>query len=314
MGLICASLPAEAASVDCVAASTAQEKLICSYATLLKLDKALAAIFDASISELAPVDVSVLRDSQRAWQESLRDTCLYGIGDFPGCLRNAYRARILELAGGVQVRGPYAFTTIRREYWSADLADCESNEPIRRQIAYMQFVAPLSAAQATWNRDTAAFVEREAREWLEGDMRCNPEFYYDVTVDAAMEGFLSVSYGVTWMGIAHPYDAIDHRQLLLATGKSLQPEDLFDDAKPWRQKLAEIVAAKLQPGARSPFEAKDIISQVDGGWVLSPEQLTVTIDFYQMTGGWSGKGVAEIPWPELKPYLRHDLPIPLKLD
>ncbi len=308
--------PALAASFDCAIANTPDEQLICSDPILSKLDEALAAVYDAALADVPPADAPVLRDSQRAWLKQLRAACLWGTADAVACRRSAYGDRIVELARGVQVRGPYVFMTIRRDYWSADLADCESDEPIQRRVSYPQFVAPLSAAQAAWNRDTAATVEREVKDWLEGDLGCNPQFFYDVAVDGAMEGFLSISSGATWMGNAHLWDSISREQRLLATGKSLQAEDLFDPAKPWREKLSELAAVQLEADAESPIKPTDIVDQAasTGNWEVSADHLTVSIDFYRMPNGRSGHGTAEILWRDLKPYLRTNLPIPLKLD
>ena len=72
----------------------------------------------------------------------------------------------------------------------------------------------------------------------------------------------------------------------------------------------------MLPDARYPFKADSIIDLVDddGSWEVSAEALTVYVDFYQMSGGWSGTGTAKIPWKELKTVLRPDLPLALKLD
>jgi hypothetical protein len=170
--------------------------------------------------------------------------------------------------------------------------------------------------QAAWNTETAASVDREVKDWLSGDLLCNAEFSYTVVPVAAMEGFLATRTDVVWMGNGHYESVFESENRLLASGKNLTPEDLFDPATPWQEGLAEIAAQKMQAEARYPFAASAIVDQIDStaSWDVAADRLTVHVDFYQMSGGWSGAGSAEIPWRELKPYLRPDLPIALKLD
>lgn len=310
-----AAFRASAASFDCASATQPVEKLICSDPLLSTLDEQLASSYATASAGLDSAGVSLLKSSQRAWLKGLRATCKADAPDAAACLQTAYRDRIEELSRKLTVLGPYVLTIATRS-WTETLAEDCGQDPLQRSLSFPRFLEPLSTDQRNWNAEIAASVERDVNDWLSGDMLCTTEFSYDVTATAAERGFISMRTDVVWMGATHSWSSTSTENRLIASGKNLAAEDIFDSSKPWREELARIATEKMLPDARYPFKAGSITDLVDdvGSWEVSPEMLIVHVDFYQMSGGWSGTGTAEIPWKELKTFLRPDLPLALKLD
>lgn len=80
-------------SYDCSGSGLDQSELtICFNPELARLDRQLAAAFDAYVDEHGPSEVQAMRAGQNAWLKE-RDAC----GADVGCLENEYRQRIALL-------------------------------------------------------------------------------------------------------------------------------------------------------------------------------------------------------------------------
>ena len=87
--------PAYAASFDCNAATSTNEKEICANKELSKLDEELAIAYRNAQS--AAKDYSALRVQQQFWLKEIRDRCRY-----PECLKLRYIERISQLSSPKQ--------------------------------------------------------------------------------------------------------------------------------------------------------------------------------------------------------------------
>lgn len=81
---------AVAASFDCSKASTTVEELVCSDPKLSALDERLASLYRTALASTQ--DKSTLKDQQRSWIASSRNTCRTA-----ACLQRSYEGRIGQL-------------------------------------------------------------------------------------------------------------------------------------------------------------------------------------------------------------------------
>ncbi|WP_175926297.1 lysozyme inhibitor LprI family protein [Burkholderia cepacia] len=82
-----------AAGLDCAAARSGVEELICANPSLKARDVALNRLYGWAIADTAPIDKPKLTAAQKQWIEHVRDTC-----STTGCVEDAYDARIKALA------------------------------------------------------------------------------------------------------------------------------------------------------------------------------------------------------------------------
>ncbi|WP_152601733.1 lysozyme inhibitor LprI family protein [Burkholderia paludis] len=82
-----------AAGLDCAAASSGVEKLICANPSLTARDAALNRLYGWTIADAAPIDKQKLTTIQKQWIGHVRDVCTTA-----ACVGDAYDARIKALA------------------------------------------------------------------------------------------------------------------------------------------------------------------------------------------------------------------------
>lgn len=321
------SKQAPAASFDCSAATKPLEKLICADAELSKLDEELATAYGVHLAQYSQEAQIKLRQSQRSWLKMVRAVCGYRL-DHPGrngetalgCLKQEYADRLPEFT----VRAgsdPYLIFFVTRDEavpMATDAGADEKGSFVRHQLSYPQIDAPRTAENERWNRHIAEKAEDDFKDpGLEGDLD-TADLQVGYSIKEVLPGFISGTSYIDYYfrGSPHPNSFSGSSNILLTSGKDIEAKDIFPDDQPWRDTLAKICADKMAPNARFPFEAKAIADQAAdaNNWEISSDRLTVHVDFYLMAGGWNGAGTAEIPWRELKPYLRPDLPLALKLD
>lgn len=162
---------ATAASFDCARAHTSTEKLVCSDATLSRLDEQLG---DAYRSAQRRVESrTALRDAQRKWLSTRRDVCT----DAP-CLRAAYLARIEALLDE-GTANPTTETlelnaTKARETYAAPQGDCGGfprlDIGMAKGMCAGLVAGPTHANLARKIRMPRELLELDASTWLVTDL------------------------------------------------------------------------------------------------------------------------------------------------
>ncbi len=102
---LAAPTPAAAASFDCTAAKSRDEKAVCVNRELSDLDVKMATLYDVLTHLVAMGQRGDLQEGQKAFL-AFRGTC----GGRVACIRVAYQNRIAQLETGLQAiyaRGPY---------------------------------------------------------------------------------------------------------------------------------------------------------------------------------------------------------------
>jgi uncharacterized protein len=87
------ALGAGAAGLDCAAANSSVEKLICANPALSARDATLNRVYGWALADAAPVDRTGIVAAQKQWIARTRDAC-----SAAGCVGDAYDVRIRELA------------------------------------------------------------------------------------------------------------------------------------------------------------------------------------------------------------------------
>lgn len=327
--------PAQAASFDCAKAAKPLEKLICGNADLSKLDETLAGAYAADLAMYSQEAQIKLRQGQRSWLKYVRARCGYWLGTpnldvnaAKQCLQDEYQGRLEDFAAvsdeeSVPRAGasPYCFYVVRQYDavpMQSDSAAGSKGELVQHRLAYPQIDAPHTPKTERWNSYVAEQVERDyANPSLEDDLDV-VDYNVGFTLGAILPGFISGEFWVNYLvhGAPHPNEFSGSSNYVLATGKSLAPEDIFNTKKPWGLGIAvqAVETLRAESGREIDTDALADLLTDPRYWVISAEALTVHPDFYLMRGGWNGRGTAVISWQKLKPYLRSDLPITLKLD
>ena len=324
-------LPSEkaaAASFDCAAATKPLEKLICADAELSKLDEEMAKAYGEHLAQFSEEAHAKLRQGQRSWLKMVRMLCGYWI-DHAGpngetalsCLKEEYSNRL----PGLQARGnsePYRFFYVSR-YEVVPMRESSSagdkGELVRHELAYPQIDAPRTPETERWNKVVAEKVEGDyLNPGVEADL---DTVDYDVgyRLNSVFAGFIGGEFWTNYYarGWPHPGYYSGSSNYLLEAGKELTANDIFSTQMPWQDGLA--IRALPIIKYKHP-DLKVILSDISEHlsdprrWTISAEALRIEIDLNRIYG--YGKGVSEldVPWSEIKSYLRPDLPIALKLD
>src|SRR5687767_9442608 len=163
--------PTGAASFDCAKARTSTEKLVCSDATLSRLDEQLD---DAYRSAQRRVELrTALRDEQRKWLSTRRDVCADAT-----CLRAAYLARIEalldEATGNPTTETLELNATKARESYAAPQGTCGGFPRLQIGMAAGMcaglVTGPTQADPARTIRMPRGLLELDTNTWLVTDL------------------------------------------------------------------------------------------------------------------------------------------------
>lgn len=336
--LMALAQPASAASFDCTKAVSPLEKVICGNEELSRLDEQLAEKYRSGLNALSPEGQSLLRRGQRDWLALVRTHCASRLGqpadpirdDATQCLRREYDARLQGLGTSAQRLGPYMFSRVDRFLLQpVSLGDDigGSREGFTfAEISYPRIDAPANAATLGWNRYIAAMAEASKTD--ASDSGCGIDTGDDCSPDtdwgsgfelvSAQQDFISLSYYTWWYwhGAAHGSSRVYNINYLLATGKELSIDSLFVPGSGWKRFLAQLAVDQIKhdkPGVPlEKVDARETIDDFTWTWTLRNDALLIDIDLRYDIAYVFGSAELSVPWRDLKPYLRADLPISLK--
>ena len=162
VGLGATPMPMMAASFDCRAAKTPQEKTICADPELSKLDESLAGAYRTLRASLSPAGAAEVQEDQRAWLRWVQKVCPAGRpGTQPvdGCFeeryimrRNMLRDDLHRIAGFV-IFSRFAFLTVPDE--SQDVIGSSDPGFGIGQFSWPEIDRP-DAQEALWNKASRA--------------------------------------------------------------------------------------------------------------------------------------------------------------
>ena len=314
--VVATALQASAASFDCASAKRPMEHLICSDPALSKLDEEMAQAYAAKMAALSPAGQRTLTESQRSWLRMVDAACELELA----CVLEYYQYRTDKLRESWQV-GPFRFVYV--EHYEAFRIKGEDPEIegqlVNHQVNYPQIDAPRNLETERWNKFVADRVQGNIDEPYMEEPHDIVDVSVGATVNAASSEVISAELGAWYYGhgMAHGWYYPEQTNILLKTGRRIEPADLFDDATQWREALLRRCLPELT--GRNPeldLNAERIDDTIDNAtdWKISSEALEIAFNFNDIFGWGRGGDSVTIPWRELKPYLRRDLPLALKLD
>ena len=335
--------PAKAASFDCSKAEWPLDKLICATPALSAKDEQMAATYKAALAILSPEGQNLVRDGQRKWLKFVRIYCAARIGqprdsfggDAAVCLSREYDERLRRLVFAAKEVGPYLFSEVDDfQIHPSAKDDIQGSRGgfTFRIISYPRIDSPISATTQRWNQESIAWVEHvkktaEASEtWRIGDLslgvQLQPEqvdFDLGFNIYLAQDDFISLcrSIGLYDHFRAHDYGGYDCHNTFLSANTELTEDQLFKAGTDWqaaigKQAIDSAVSDNFSPD-RVSFLAT--LSAIPGEWSVTPDALNFSVDVGAEEGN-AGHWLVPvtIPWRDLKPYLRDDLPIKLNTD
>jgi uncharacterized protein YecT (DUF1311 family) len=315
---------ADAASFDCASAASPLEKLICSDPTLSQLDEQMAQAYAAKIESLSLSSRQTLKQGQRSWLRRVDAACALPAQSGSAevtleltCVAEDYQNRTDKLRASWRV-GPFQFVFVE----SYDAFRIESDDPdfngklVTHEVSYPQIDAPRSPEAERWNKQIADWAW-DTYGWLVNGPDASPretEFAIFAQVTFADTRLISVKNGVDWYIAGKPHRFLDirHSNLWLMPEKEFETSDLFNTATDWRSALASAAPAQIaeqQPDMDWTRVMEDQVAD-PSYWSISEDALLITFD----RGDMHFFVEVSVPWRELKPYLRPDLPLALKLD
>ena len=307
---------ADAASFDCATAARPIEALICSDPKLSKLDEEMTQAYAAKIATLSPAGRQILKQSQRSWLRMVDGACELE----PACVAEKYQHRSDELRTPWQV-GPFQLVFVGRyEAFriKGDDPDIEG-QLVYHEVEYPQIDAPRNPDTERWNKLIADGVQGNIDEPYIEAAPDIADISVGATINAASPELISAELGAWYFvhGMPHGRYYSEQWNILLKTGSSIGPVDLFDQATPWRDALLRHCLPELiERNHELDLDAEDLKDVIDNArmWTITPETLEIAFDFNEIIGYGRGVDSIVIPWRDLKAYLRPALPLALELD
>ncbi len=328
--------PSQAASFDCLKAKTPIEHIICSYPEVTKLDLALDTAYHTAMDQLSPKGQAELRRSELSFLSALAIQCqpqedATAAPTHPNkpkeesewCVDRALRDRVDMLSRSLGTFGGRRFFTIST--YHARIVQIDKGDgthapfAVTEEVDIVQIDAPRSDAEVRWNaeaRRQADAAQKEVYKFTDDssvyNFKTNEDRRVWVTmslVSASPDLISTVMEEDTYrFESAHPQECANSATTWsLRLGRPLSATDVFDPTTPWKKDVQLKVEAHLKAtnpplGSAKPYD----VDRVER-WQLRADGLDVVYRSYEL-GGYLSAADALIPWSELKPYLRRDLP------
>jgi uncharacterized protein len=308
---------ARAASFDCAKATTAREKLVCGDPKLSAADDAVAKRYRAALQPLSPDGRKELRAGQRAWLRFVDTICGTAGTQIPpavvnrydtpaSCLATRYGVRQRQLDQATVVAGKLVIA--RHESFAATPSD-DRYKFVERDIAYPQIDRPAGEAERRWNVEMRSEAARYGAN--PNPKNSNTDVWLDYKLVTVTPALISTVWSASWYGhgAAHPNNSQLPVNWLIAASRGVAPDDLFDPAKPWQDKLAEHCFAALMNAkdaknipyfVKSASELRDVADRADR-WTIEHDGLGIQFQPYEIGPYVIGAPKCVIPWDELRP-------------
>jgi uncharacterized protein len=319
---------AQAASFDCGKATEPLEKTICADPGLSKLDEEIAKAHDEASTRLSSDGRSILREEQDAWLAVVGTNCMASSSESAaGCLLSEFEERLRHLRNAVSKLGPYVFLHVDRLFLARSPKGDRNGSRggfVFAEIRYPQIDSPQTAETSRWNKFVKAWAENGksyVSDWgcgLPADDDCPPDTDWatDFKLISAQPNSISMSYGVWWFwhGGAHGDGVSLKSNYILSTGKELDGSDLFIRNSDWESVIYPFIQAVIRKEKPELTLSKDDIADLIWTWTATEDAMLVEVNLRDSIAYAFGFVEVTVPWRDLKPYLRPDLPIALKLD
>ncbi len=324
---------AHAATFDCKAATTAQEKLICATPKLNDADDKMGAAYKAWLAAAPETMHPELLADQRAWLARRNYQCSPSgstQADLIDCLGLVYGERIDQLRTRVQTIDGITFVSHATRLVSRDTLDNAVSDPSMEQVpGYGTRTAtwPMALSQAPeWQKWNAA-IELETRRAAAPD-RTKSFATWSPRWAAGLDGqtdayVLSLEHGRVGVHIAdytmehggaHGSSTRTNVYWLLTEARPLKATDVFNPGTYWSKPIVDLCAAaivkQLDPSVKEFFGPRNAniakVVAAPANWTLLPAGLRISFPEYSVSSFASPADDVTIPWSTLKGYLAKD--------
>ena len=312
-------------SFDCAKAKSAGEQTICRDAALSEADRKLDAAYRRLKSTMTAASFATVQKSERDWLAYVARSCRAD-GPMPddtgdrntlqSCLEDNYVDRAERLdAAKVAKAGALAleprmrtFTRARPDTEESDLYPWMTGG--READPFNAYVAKALKLDQRRMDDKDLFPFGDAV----ADMKLSAHRTYSVQrFDARIASLQIRTFDYT--GGAHEVIGESSLNWDLKRGRAFALRDVFDDAKPWRKFATDFCLHDLREqsaGEAALDPDRSAVESVVGdeaNWLWGADAATVHFTVYTVASFAGGEFDVEIPYAELKAYLRTDAPV-----
>lgn len=307
LGLILSGSPSTsaAASFNCTLARSPLEKEICADPPLSRADEAMADAYRAQRAA-TPVEFQQrLLDSQRSWLAYIGPFCSAPANRHLQCLRKGFEERTEELKRTTRQVGPRTF--FQASTYAVRFSPDRPNWAFTHKTELLQIARPQGQEDRLWNKMTADSLRNAAQADEDPD-----DLDASVRLSGASADLISTRFGTSIYSanMAHPQSYSHAVVWSLRLARPLTLADLFKDVRAGKDRLARQALAHFEgPGPPESVTPAAIRQTLDGEgvWEATPTGLLLAYDPYAF-GCYPCTGQALVPWAELAPYLREDIP------
>lgn len=309
------STQAIAASFDCKKAATWVEKTVCSNPELSKLDEELAKSYHDALASLSPEGQKETKQYQKQWLKNIshikgkRSSFAEEISPIAGVessvkkdispmrLKSAFEKRITQLQ---QILIKFPDRIFRHVYVSHSKVEktCP-NLFVDQDLTYPQIENPRDENEKFWNN----FISKQAIDHFGPSDECQ-DINDDYDVGFSNKHMISIKRSHYWFTqeapAQHGYLAPDSISWLLESKRELKTADLFDDKTDWPNKIAALVAQKVEGRDFSDAELMNMVTSPHS-WELSKDGLGL-LSFFN-AAGYGNNPIIILDWKTLAPYL-----------
>lgn len=312
-------------SFDCAKAKSAGEQTICRDAALSEADRKLDAAYRRLKSTMTAASFATVQKSQRDWLAYVAKSCrgdgpmpddLGERNDLKGCLDDNYTDRADRLEGAEVAKAGALVLEPRMSVFTRAKPDTvESNiypwmSGGREADAFNTYVSKALKLEQHRMDDKDLFPFGDDV----GDMKLSAHRSYSVhRFDANIASLQVQTFDYT--GGAHEVIGESSLNWDVRHGRAFSLKDVFDNDKPWRKFATDFCLRDLRnqfAGEQAIDPERAAVESVVGdeaNWLWGADAATVHFTVYTVASFAGGEFDVDIPYADLKPYLRADAPV-----
>jgi uncharacterized protein YecT (DUF1311 family) len=312
-------------SFDCLKANTAVEKTVCLDEELSKFDRQMAAAYTRLSKTQTPDSFATVQAAQRAWLAYTTKSCGSGRpmpdvpwakNDIKDCLYEEYNNRATSLEG-LEVLKAGTLTLEPRMFFHSRA------KPSMEESDFYPWM--------TGGPEASAFNTCIAKKLAPGKSRIDKEdlSVSEYDIDSQLRLFARRTYSVRRFDsriaslLFSTYDFIGGQQVELneisfnwdvQRRKPIGLDDIFAKGKKWERFVVDYCMEGLESqssgnqGSPDRSEVAQVVGE-GGNWLFDKDEAIVHFTFHALASFSVGETDVEIPYEDLKPYMRPDAPV-----
>ena len=295
-----------AASFNCTQAVRAQEKFICQYEEISRLDDLMTEAYREQMKFLPKKTQILVQSSQRSWLNFWPRACsstpsvIKLDANSKDCVAEAYRSRTSELSRSVALEGRVTYKIGDYRYLQPKIKD---DAPSTHIISFPQVVA-----KSLNDVELNGWLSRDLSKWQSSlDTDSNTELSLNVrSVNSNLLHATEVLY-FFGHGAAHPLTNKANHYFILNSGRAMNATDFFAK-NGWDIALAEFAYKELQHKLGDNLQvktAKELIPLIrePSNWSISTNSFSLEFNPYEVAPYSEGFVEVTVPFSFLRLFL-----------